>query len=530
MSGVEEVAAALEAAPGRTAGEVRDALRSAGRVSLTTGDVNRILVAFPRRFGHDGVQPRRWWPIHGPGPGPVRRGAPTHARQVAPPALPPLHAWQVDALRAWHRRGRSGVVEAVTGSGKTMVGVAAALVEVAGRGQVCVIVPTTELLRQWVGVLAPLLPRGVGLGLLGDGNGASLGRVDVLVAVVNSARAADLRPRRPGGLLVADECHRYGSEGNRLALEARFPARLGLSATYARADDGHLTWLDPYFGGTCFWLGYERAIADDVIARVRVALVAVSFSPGEQAEYDELCAVMRATRARLLSRHLVPAEPIGLFLGAVARLARSGGSGDDAAAVARRYLWAMQERRRLLAETPAKAAALARLAPAVRAAERAIVFTQSILGAERAAGVLRDEGVTAAAVHSALDRLARRSVLARYEAGDLKVVTAPQVLDEGVDVPAADLGVILAASRSRRQMIQRMGRVLRRKADGRPARFVVVFVQGTSEDPAHGAHEAFLDEVTGVADTVLAFPVGAISDDVSRFLGVSHDAPSRRAG
>lgn len=89
------------------------------------------------------------------------------------------------------------MVEAVTGAGKTMVGVAAVLDEVARRGQACVVVPTTELLRQWAGVVAPLLPQGVSLGLLGDGNGACLGAVDVLVAVVNSARAADLRPAGP---------------------------------------------------------------------------------------------------------------------------------------------------------------------------------------------------------------------------------------------------------------------------------------------------------------------------------------------
>lgn len=47
--------------------------------------------------------------------------------------------------------------------------------------------------------------------------------------------------------------------------------------------------------------------------------------------------------------------------------------------------------------------------------------------------------------------------------GFLQVIVAPQVLDEGVDVPEADLVVILAASKTRRQMVQRMGRVLRVK-------------------------------------------------------------------
>jgi superfamily II DNA or RNA helicase len=62
-------------------------------------------------------------------------------------------------------------------------------------------------------------------------------------------------------------------------------------------------------------------------------------------------------------------------------------------------------------------------------------------------------------------------------------VSAPRVLDEGVDVPAADLAVIVGASSSRRQMIRRMGRILRRKSDGRLARLAVVLVEGRSRTP-----------------------------------------------
>jgi hypothetical protein len=80
-----------------------------------------------------------------------------------------------------------------------------------------------------------------------------------------------------------------------------------------------------------------------------------------------------------------------------------------------------------------------------------------------------------------------------------------QVLDEGIDVPAADVAVILASSRTQRQMIQRMGRVLRRKTDGRLARFVVLYVEGSSENPAKGAHGDFLDEITSVAEEVRRF-------------------------
>jgi RNA polymerase primary sigma factor len=139
-------------------------------------------------------------------------------------------------------------VEAVPGAGKTRVGVAAALDELWRRGQVLVLVPTVELQHQWAAELDPRLPPGKRLGRLGAGAADSLAGHDVLVAVVNSARAVDVRPIRQGGLLIADECHRYGSAVNQLALDGRFRRRLGLSATYAREDDGNLAWLDPYFG------------------------------------------------------------------------------------------------------------------------------------------------------------------------------------------------------------------------------------------------------------------------------------------
>jgi RNA polymerase primary sigma factor len=511
MTMVEEVAEVLDAAPGQTAAEVRDALRSRGRASLTTADVVRVLTTYARRFSDDGGEPPRWWPE-----GAAIGKAPATGRAADAPRVdswrgPQLYAWQREALDAWRERAGRGVIEAVTGTGKTMVGIAAACEELATGGQVCVLVPTRELLSQWRRELARHVPSHTSVGLLGDGNRDRLGQHDILVAVVNSARLADLAPRRPGGLLVADECHRYGSDGNRVALETRFARRLGLSATYARSDDGHLAWLDPYFGGTCFRMGYRRAIADGVTARFRVALMGVRFDPGERADYDELTETMSVAKAQLVTRGGVEPEPVGAFFAAVSRLARSGEDGPIVAA-ARRYLRAMQDRRALLAETPAKTAALAGLSPALRAADRAIVFTQSIAAAERAAGTLLDSGLRAAAVHSGQRGDARRAVLAGFAAGDVQAVAAPQVLDEGIDVPAADLAVILAASRSRRQMVQRMGRVLRRKPDGRLARFVVVSVEGTVEDPAHGAHEGFLDEIITVADSLRSLPPGAAAE------------------
>jgi RNA polymerase primary sigma factor len=399
------------------------------------------------------------------------------------------------------------VIEAVTGTGKTMVGVAAAMDELGRRGQVVVLVPTVELQHQWCAELTLRLPGGVPIGRLGDGATDTLQSHDIVVAVVNSARAADLRPIRRGGLLVADECHRYGSDVNHLALDERFTRRLGLSATYAREDDGHLAWLDPYFGGTCFQMGYRRAVLDEVTAHFSVALVGVAFSHEERCRYDELTDELGMLVARLVARCAIPAEPFEAFLRAIRRVADSGQ--DDDVSLARRLLAVLLERRRLLADTPAKLATLPGLVGAIRAAERTVVFTQSIAVSEQACEALGAWGFRAGVVHSGLAGSDRRATMRRFASGDLDVIAAPRLLDEGIDVPAADLGVILAASRSRRQMVQRMGRVLRRKPDGRLARFAVVFVEHTVEDPATGAHESFLEEITDVADAVRVFRSGA---------------------
>jgi RNA polymerase primary sigma factor len=124
------------------------------------------------------------------------------------------------------------------------------------------------------------------------------------------------------------------------------------------------------------------------------------------------------------------------------------------------------------------------------------------LSAEIAATELNRIGIAAASYTSDLDREERKERLQRFKTGHIRALAAPRVLDEGVDVPKADVGVIIAASHSRRQMVQRMGRIIRPKEDGRNARFFVLYVKGTSEDPELGAHEAFLNDMMDNAEDI----------------------------
>lgn len=434
-----------------------------------------------------------------------------------------LYDWQRDALIAWDDANRVGVVQAVTGAGKTRVGLAAIEDAMRSGRQSVVIVPTLALVQQWAASIAQLLPsaRLRAVGATGEQSW------DVMVTTVQSAMRRSALTQR-GGLVVADECHRYGAETYSLALNSAYEWRLGLTATLERGDDGDEI-LHSYFRGICFDLGYDRATSDELIAPFRFAFASVPLSAAERAEYDTLDHDLKSMRLPLIEQFGVPASPVAEFLKGVSALAddRSPGSGGG---LARRYMALFSRRKALLAETRMKFLALDGLSRAVRESAGTIVFTQTQDAARSAADLLAAAGCSAAAVHAELDADEREQRLDMLKKGQIVALTAPRILDEGVDVPDADLGVVMASNRSRRQMIQRLGRVLRRR-DGKVARFVVLYAEGSVEDPfASDRVPDFYEEALPWAQAHEKFDLGAGElPQLLEFLGVSTDGAARRA-
>ena len=75
----------------------------------------------------------------------------------------------------------------------------------------------------------------------------------------------------------------------------------------------------------------------------------------------------------------------------------------------------------------------------------------------------------------------RLEVLEGFAAGDYPAIVANQVLDEGVDVPAAKVAIVIGGMASTRQARQRLGRILRRSGDARAVLYEVVCA-GTNEE------------------------------------------------
>jgi Rad3-related DNA helicase len=183
------------------------ALREAGHRRIPRSLVERTL-RDDGRFTDDGATLRTLWRLADPTAPPSAAAcrAPDGRARLADLEL---RDWQVAALAAWSTTCR-GVVEAVTGTGKTRLALAA-IATVLGRGGRClVVVPTLELQEQWARELRAL-GDGARIGRLGGGGDDDLHACDVVVATPHSAAAVPVDlPAGVTGLLVADEAHRYG--------------------------------------------------------------------------------------------------------------------------------------------------------------------------------------------------------------------------------------------------------------------------------------------------------------------------------
>lgn len=113
---------------------------------------------------------------------------------------------------------------------------------------------------------------------------------------------------------------------------------------------------------------------------------------------------------------------------------------------------------------------------------RAIGFCCSVTHADYMAQFFSDKGVRAVAVHSAPSSAERVAVLDDLEAGDVEVVFSVDLFNEGIDVPALDIVMMLRPTESPIVFFQQLGRGLRR-VDGKTRLDVVDLV---------GNHRSFL--------------------------------------
>jgi len=348
---------------------------------------------------------------------------------------PTLREWQKIALREWRQQGFRGIVEVVTGGGKTIFAQACmrSFAETHPECRYLIVVPTVALLDQWhvslredLGVPTEVIstfPNG------GDTSAPTL----INIMVMNSARTkAEVVSNAGATMLIVDECHRAGSEANAHALRGQHVATLGLSATPERQyDEGLEKTIVPALGPIIYRYGLDDASRDQVIAPFELVNVSVEMLEDEATEYKRL--------SRALGR-------------LVARVADAD-SKEKLEALLRR-------RARVAASAAMRVPVAARIVERHRGV-RTLIFHEDIGEAEKLGTLLRARNHSVTIYHSRIAASVRRDNLRLFRRGVFDVLVSCRALDEGVNIPETRVAIIASATASSRQRIQRLGRVLR---------------------------------------------------------------------
>ncbi len=361
---------------------------------------------------------------------------------------------QIEGLEAWVKADKLGVVVLPTGTGKTHL---ANLAINAAERPTLVITPTIDLMNQWYDELMLCFESEVGL------FGGGYNEIKPLtVTTYDSAYQNVERMGNKFGLLVFDECHHLPGPTYALsAIGSIAPFRLGLTATPERADNAH-EQLDQLIGP----IVYRREITQlrgQFLADYRVETMFADLSPDERQLYDD---------SRLVYREFLSSTGIDMR--------RPGAWGQFLMAAyrspeGRQAYLAYRTQRTLALAAPAKLKILERLLECHNG-DRVIIFTND----NKTVYEIARRFLVPVITHQTKIK-ERREVLLRFNNGSYPIVATSKVLNEGVNVPEANVAIILSGSGSVREHVQRLGRILRKTGD-KEAILYEVITRGTVEE------------------------------------------------
>lgn len=453
--------------------------------------------------------------------------------------------WQIEAVKKWKRveEGReeyTGIVSAVTGSGKTIMAMLA-IEEFVSKNPntvVSIIVPTKVLMYQWGTEIARLL--GVGskeIGLRGDGfKDRFVDGKRVVVSIVNSAiKNAHLEkdigelPGDVNHLLIADECHRYGGDEFNKVFNARIDAKLGLSATPPGENyEGDETEEKIGMGaivadlGKIFYrLTYKKARENNLICEFTIKYVGVNLSPENRTLYENLTKAIAKQIEKIMQRygHRLDAMKADSLHQKLQSIIKTDDYPDSSIF---KFFELTKQRRDIVDDAFERMSCYQYIeSKALKEDKKIMVFHEKISQLERIVSRDRRTGSKTdylskelqkdlnkkerpildelekkldkkyyrpVMYHSKQDPKWNRWGMNWFKADKANVMLSVKALVEGVDVPAANVGIVRVSSGSVRQRIQTIGRILRREKDT-SAEIWVLFVKNTVDENIFRAYD-----------------------------------------
>lgn len=359
--------------------------------------------------------------------------------------LPDLRAEQQAAVEAWLKDVR-GLIVMPTGTGKTEV---ALRIMAQTRCSTLVVAPIRDLMYQW----HQRILRGLDYdaGIIGDST------FNVKAVSVTTYDSACIHAPKLGNkfkLLIFDECHHLPGPIRRDAARMSIaPLRLGLTATPERTDGRHSD-LDSLIGPVVYRLEIDQARGKS-LAEYAVYRIPIHLNDEEQQNYDRL-----SEEIRNYFYDRKQADPEFTWEKLCAE------SGHDPKS--RRVLKARREKQSIEDRAEEKLRILEDLFR-LHQGTPIIVFVGSNAMARN---VSRRFLIPCLLSHCG--KKERLDYLEGLRDGVYPAIVANQVLDEGVDIPAVKIAIVIGGLASAKQAKQRLGRILRRTGTHQATLYEVV--------------------------------------------------------
>jgi DNA excision repair protein ERCC-3 len=338
----------------------------------------------------------------------------------------------------WH--GGSGVVVLPCGAGKTIVG-AAAMAH--AKATTLILVTNTVAARQWREEL--LRRTTLNEDEIGEYSGAkkeirpvTIATYQVMTKKKNGVYAhLDLFDTHDWGLIIYDEVHLLPAPIFRFTADIQSRRRLGLTATLVR-EDGMEGEVFSLIGPKRFDVPWKEIEAQGYIAPAECIEVRVNLTEAERLSY-------------------ATAEP--------------------------------EERYRYCATTRTKRDVVEELV-GLHAGEQVLVIGQYIDQLDDLSETL---GVPVIKGETPIKE--REKLFAAFRTGEINCLVVSKVANFSVDLPEATIAIqVSGAFGSRQEEAQRLGRILRPKADGRGAKFYSVVSRDTIDQDFAQNRQRFLAE------------------------------------
>ncbi|TET89594.1 MAG: DEAD/DEAH box helicase [Methanomassiliicoccales archaeon] len=456
-----------------------------------------------------------------------------------------FYSWQKEAVNQWisgegveKHDPFHGIVSVVTGAGKTVMALLAVKSYI-GRfpdARISVIVPTKVLMYQWARELSKLLAiPSSQIGFRGDGFKDSFddkqNEKRIMVLIINSAIRDDFLKddvsrldRKIHHLLIADECHRYTGEVFKRVFECRRDSALGLSATPIEREDlpGNGNDADAdleqplileELGSIFYELNYRQALEQGLISEFTVNYVGVDLISQERSSYDACTKKL----AKVLEKiRLIYGNRLDLMKGTsldqkLQVILKTDEKPDRAIG---QYFKLVRDRRKIVNDAVNRKGAYYHiLNEAIENDRKTIVFHERIeqlneivaplehrkypqsgrgrterTEYERSVDrkleeLLQNPSYRPVMYHSGHEKdLWNRWAMDWFGGDTSNTMLSVKALIEGVDVPAADVGIVRVSSSSVRQRIQATGRILRKADRKEHSDMYVIFVKKTVDE------------------------------------------------